>query len=118
MNLAVLIGTLSSAPDRRELASGDVLVQLQVTTRTGAVTRSVPVAVVNPPAWVETLDSGAPLVVLGSAQRRFFRTATGTSSRTEIVAERVVRASDSRGRARLFERAGAILVEARVSSAP
>jgi single-stranded DNA-binding protein len=117
MNLAVLIGTLSSAPDRRDLASGDVLVQLQITTRVDATARSVPVAVLNPPAWVEALGPGEAVVVLGFAHRRFFRTVNGTSSRTEIVAERVARATDSRARTRLFDRAAAIVEHARESRA-
>lgn len=117
MNLAVLIGTLSRAPEPRDLASGDVLVQLQVTTRVDDTARSVPVAVLNPPAWVAALDAGDSIVVLGAAHRRFFRTATGTASRTEIVAERVARAADSRARARLFDRAVAMVEGARASRA-
>lgn len=109
MNVAVLVGTLSSAPDQRILASGDVLVQLQVTTRSEGTTRSVPVSLLDPPDWVAALEPGEEIVVLGAVQRRFFRAGGATGSRTEIVAQRVQRARDRRGRERLLRAAHAAL---------
>ena len=72
-NLVVLRGTLSSEPRTRELPSGSVLSQFDVTTRDAGGTQSVPVAWFDPPASVAELEAGAELVVLGSVRRRFFR---------------------------------------------
>jgi hypothetical protein len=57
---------------------------------------SVPVSVLDPPAWVEGLDAGDDVVILGSVRRRFFRSAGATASRVEIEAEVVCRARDRR----------------------
>lgn len=100
MNLTLLHGTLSSAPELRTLASGDVLAQLQVTTRSDDATRSVPVSLLDPPNWVEGLGVGDAVVVLGSVHRRFFRAGGATASRTEVVAARVQRGRDRRARER------------------
>lgn len=101
MNLVLLEGALSSAPDVRTLASGSVLAQLQVTTRDNGTTRTVPVAALDPPEWVCRLDAGARLAVLGSVERRFFRAAGSTASRTEVVATKLRRGTDRRACRRL-----------------
>ena len=96
INLAVVLGTCSSPADVRVLPSGQTLVQLQCTTTLDGKGVSVPVAVVDPPAWVEQLDAGAEILVVGSVRRRFFQAAGATASRVEIAAESVARASDRR----------------------
>jgi single-strand DNA-binding protein len=97
VNLAILRGALSSAPELRTLASGDVLAQLQITTREpDSSARTVPVAWFGPPAWIDRLDVGDDVVVLGAVHRRFFRAGGATASRVEVVAERVVRGGDRR----------------------
>jgi len=57
---------------------------------------SVPVSVIDPPPWVEDLETGDELVVLGAVRRRFFRAAGTTASRVEIEADVVCRARDRR----------------------
>jgi hypothetical protein len=96
LNVAVLRGACSSPADVRVLPSEQVLAQLQVTTRVGGRAMSVPVAVLDPPAWVEALDTGDEVVVVGHVRRRFFRVAGTTASRVEIVAEMVAPARDRR----------------------
>ena len=49
VNVAVLIGSLSSDPVERTLPSGDVIASYEVTTRSGAGTQTVPVAWFNAP---------------------------------------------------------------------
>ena len=89
LNLVVVRGVLSSDPVERTLASGDRLVQLEVTARDrkGAAS-SVPVA------WFTTAavawETGEEIVVTGSVRRRFFQAGGGPASRTEVVADRVV----------------------------
>lgn len=95
-NLVVLRGTLASDPRTRELPSGSVLTQLDVTTRDAAGTQSVPVAWFDPPAAAAGLQPGADLVVIGSVRRRFFRAGGATQSRTEVVADKVVPARRGR----------------------
>jgi hypothetical protein len=58
---------------------------------------SVPVAVREPPAWVEDVDEGDALVVVGVLRRRFFKTAAGgTGARVEVEARVVGRGTDRR----------------------
>jgi single-strand DNA-binding protein len=96
LNLAVVRGEVSSPPDVRVLPSEAVLVQLQVTTRLEAETLSTPIAVWNPPGWVEELEPGTEIVVVGRIRRRFFRAGGATASRVEVEADVVARASDRR----------------------
>ncbi len=98
-NLAVVRGTLTNDPHVRELPTGGVVLQFDVSTtvstmidradRTAKV--SVPVAWSDPsPAQRRMLASGVEVVVLGTIRRRFFRVAGATQSRTEVVADTVV----------------------------
>ena len=80
----------------RVLPSDTVLVQLQVTTRLETETLSMPVACWNPPAWVEALEPGDEIVVVGRVRRRFFRAGGATASRVELEADVIARAGDRR----------------------
>jgi len=89
-NMVILRGTLSASPRCRELASGTVLLQYDVTTRDDGGTASVPVAWFDPPAGAhDRHHEGDDVVVVGAVRRRFFRVGGVTQSRTEVVAERV-----------------------------
>ncbi len=99
LNLAVVGGVCSSPAEVRTLPSTETLVQLQVTTRVDGQARSVPVSVLDPPEWVEALDAGDEVLVVGQVRRRFFRAAGATASRVEIEAEFVGRPGDRRRRA-------------------
>ena len=55
INLAVVRGHLSSAPEVRTLPSGRDLAVLQITTRPASGAISVPVAMWDPPAWLVAL---------------------------------------------------------------
>jgi single-strand DNA-binding protein len=96
LNLAVVRGEVSSPPDVRVLPSEAVLVQLQVTTRLESETLSTPIAVWNPAAWIEELEPGTEIVVVGRVRRRFFRAGGATASRVEVEADVVARATDRR----------------------
>ena len=96
LNLAVVRGTVSSAPEVRVLPSDTTLVQLQVTTRLVDETLSMPVSCFNPAAWVEELEPGDEIVVVGRVRRRFFRAGGATASRVELEAGFVARAGDRR----------------------
>ena len=90
-NSALVAGTLSSPPRRRQLPSGSVLLNLEVRVdHTDRAADSVPVAVFDPTAAVAKLAEGDPVVVVGSIRRRFFRAGGATVSRTEVVADKVV----------------------------
>jgi hypothetical protein len=56
----------------------------------------VPVTVWNPPSWIDTLDAGEPVVVVGRLRRRFFQRPGGVGSRVDVEAELVGRARDRR----------------------
>jgi single-strand DNA-binding protein len=109
VNVAVVKGTCSSPAEVRTLPSGDVLAQLQVTARVGAEALSVPVAVHQPAAWVESLDTGDEVVVVGPVRRRFFRAVGTTASRVEIRADAIARVRDRRRLAALQRRVATLL---------
>lgn len=97
-NLAVVVGVLSRPAEVRHLAPSDTeLTTLDVTVRQpGAPTETVPVAWFDAPAWAAELDVDDAVVVVGRVRRRFFRSGRGTESRTEVVAETVVRARQAK----------------------
>jgi single-strand DNA-binding protein len=96
VNVVVVRGTVSSPPDVRVLPSEAVLAQLQVSTRLESETLSTPVAVWSPAAWVESLEPGDEVVVVGRVRRRFFRAGGAAASRVEVEADVVARARDRR----------------------
>jgi single-strand DNA-binding protein len=109
VNLAVVRGTVSSPPDVRVLPSDTVLAQLQLTTRLESETLSLPVAVWNPAQWVEALEPGAEVVVVGRVRRRFFKAAGVAASRVEVEADVVARAGDRRRVEAALRRASGVL---------
>lgn len=106
MNIAILAGTLSSDPVAHELPSGDELVRLEVTIRSGdGPAESVPVVAFAPSAAVRALSADDEVVVSGRIRRRFFRQGGQTRSATELVAHRVVPARQRRRSASLVAEA-------------
>jgi single-strand DNA-binding protein len=95
-NVVVLRGTLVADPRLRELPSGSLLTQFDVTTRDASGTHSVPVAWFDPPTSGAPAAAGDDVVVIGSVRRRFFRAGGATQSRTEVVAEQVIPARRGR----------------------
>lgn len=96
LNLSVVRGLLSAPPEVRRLSSGSRVAALSVRT-TGADGKdtSVPVTVWDPAAWIETLDTGDAVIVVGRIRRRFFQTAVGgRGAKTELEADTVARGSD------------------------
>jgi single-strand DNA-binding protein len=111
-NLVVLRGTLVADPRLRELPSGSVLTQFDVTTRDGSGTQSVPVAWFEPPSSGVPAAAGDDVVVIGSVRRRFFRVGGATQSRTEVVAEQVIPARRGRQVGRSLDAVRRLLGEA------
>src|SRR5947207_15660550 len=98
MNITVLRGSLSRAPERRVLPSGDELAEYQLTPP-GAGDRpadSVPVSWPDAPAGAEDYEPDAELVIIGRTRRRFFKAGGVTQSRTEVVATHVVPARQAK----------------------
>jgi single-strand DNA-binding protein len=95
INVVVLQGVLSRPAQDRVLPSSTRLLSLEVTvSRPDGPAEPVPVVWFDAPAWAATLDQGAEVVVIGRVRRRFFHAGGATQSRTEVLATRVVRASD------------------------
>jgi hypothetical protein len=113
VNLVVVCGRCSGPPELRELESGRALASLAVRSRgADGRTTSVPVTVWEPAAWVEDLDAGTEVVVVGAVRRRFFRTATGgAGTRVDVEAVFVGRANNARQRDAARRRATAVLEE-------
>jgi hypothetical protein len=95
VNLAVVSGVCSGPPDVRTLESGRRLAALGVRTHgPGAHATSVPVTVWDPPAWIDALDTDEAVVVVGTVNRRFFRTAAGArGAKAEVEASYISRTS-------------------------
>lgn len=111
MNVVVLIGTLSHEPNIRELPSGEVILTFDLTTRPSeGRAESVPVVCPGPSATVAALEAGDDVVVTGRVRRRFFRVGASTQSRTEVVADQVVRGRQRKRRSAVLERAAAVIV--------
>jgi len=92
LNVAFVAGSLSSDPVERTLPSGDLVVNYEITSRSpGSGTQTVPVAWFKPPKRRQRLVAGDAVLVIGQVRRRFFRAGGATASRTEIVADKVVR---------------------------
>lgn len=98
INLGLVWGTCSDTPDVRELTSGRRVATLAIRVKSGdEPATSVPVAVWDPPGWLETVAPGDELVVLGRVKRRFYRGAGGAATaKVELQAETVARARDRR----------------------
>ena len=107
LNLAVVIGALSSEPEVRDLGERGRVASLAVRTPTADGATSVPVAVWSPPAWLEAAPAGTRVVLVGPIRRRFYRSATGaTGSRVEVEATTISR-DTARARAAMARRASA-----------
>jgi single-stranded DNA-binding protein len=104
-NLAVLLGRCSAGVEVRTFESGRRLASLAIRTPASAPPRrrggtaapratSVPVTVWDPPAWLDGVEAGDALIVVGTVRRRFFATRTGgRGAKAEVEAVTVARAS-------------------------
>ncbi|MEX1218085.1 MAG: single-stranded DNA-binding protein [Acidimicrobiales bacterium] len=112
-NLVILRGCIRRDPEFRVLPSGDEALSLDLTIQGRDMpNESVPVVWHNPTAAAASLAEGDEIVVIGRIRRRFFRTGGATSSRTEVIAERVVSArAAARIRTLLVPRLEAINLE-------
>jgi len=129
VNLSVVCGPCSGAPEIRVLESGTRLATFGVRCPGGGSapaaagrdgrpgrpgragrpeadrTTSVPVTVWNPAAWIETLEAGDAVIVVGRLRRRFFQRPGGVGSRVDLEAELVGRARDRRKVASAYRKA-------------
>ena len=100
VNLGVLCGPCSTVPEVRVLESGTRLATLAIRCPAGAPAderaTSVPVTVWNPPAWIDTLEAGEAVVVVGRLRRRFYQRPGGVGSRVDVEAAYIGRARDRR----------------------
>ena len=110
LNLAVLRGHLSRAPEEVVLASGDLLVRYEVTVpRADERADTVPVVAVSPPAHARGLGAGTEVVVVGRTRRRFWSAGGATRSQVEVLAHAVVPARRRAGATRAVGKALATL---------
>ncbi|MDW3218784.1 MAG: hypothetical protein R8F63_09240 [Acidimicrobiales bacterium] len=91
INIAVLRGVLAADAHLTELADGRTVHNFEVRADGAAV----------PIAWYDAkrpprLLAGQDVVVAGRVRRRWFRAGGGSQSRTEVVAQRVVKGGSAR----------------------
>ncbi len=115
INLAIVRGRLTRPAEQRVLPSGDRVMSLELSvSRPGERAESVPVSWADPPASAADLDADEQVVVVGRVRRRFFRAGGTTQSRTEVVADSVVRARQTK-RAKVVLAAAVEQLEAALS---
>lgn len=118
LNLAIVVGVLSSEPETRIIEDRGEVVSLQVRVTSSDGATSVPVTMWSPPAWLLAAGEGTPVLVAGIVRRRFWRTPTGaTVSRVDVEATSVTR-DGPRQRAALAKRAETILASAALGALP
>jgi single-strand DNA-binding protein len=93
MNVSIVRGTVSRPPESRVLESGSTVLSCDVVVRSTGKAESVPVSWFDPPARATKLREGDEVLVTGRIRRRFYRSAGRTQSRTDLVADTVVRTS-------------------------
>jgi single-stranded DNA-binding protein len=106
INLAVLWGECPAPPEVRQLPSGQRVANLSIRVRPDdGRADSVPVTVWEPPVWLEDVDEGEEVFVVGRVRRRFYRNpVSGTASRTDVEAAVIARRPDARRREALRRR--------------
>lgn len=111
LNLAIIRGTVTSEPRRRELPSTNVVWNFEVSAN-GAC---IPVVAYND---IPTVRPGDKVYVKGVVSRRFFRAGGVTQSRTEVVAERVKRLLNPPNVALTFDEVEAAGLDGTLRSTP
>jgi len=119
LNVAVVSGVCSSPPEVRVLESGTRVASLSVRAparggngaAAGERATSVPVTVWDPPAWIEALDAGEAVVVVGQVRRRFYARPGGVGSRVDLEAVAIARSRDRRRVDAALRRATALLAD-------
>lgn len=97
MNIAIVQGTVRAQPDHREGAAGDTIVSFDVkTTDTQGRSHTVPVSWIGPQGRQPSVSVDSVVTVIGQVRRRFYRAGGATTSRTDILAERVVKGAGVR----------------------
>lgn len=92
MNIALLQGVIRRPPTTRDLASGRRVVSYDVAVPSEAgPVETVPVSWFDPPPSATRLGEGHEVVVVGRVRRHFYRADGRTRSRTDVVADTVVR---------------------------
>jgi hypothetical protein len=87
INIVILMGEVTSPPVSRELPSGSVVSTFDIATVTDSGRVSVPVSLEGE---TEIAVVGAEVCVVGLVRRRFFRSGSSVTSRTEVVADAVI----------------------------
>lgn len=89
VNEACVVGQLVGEPERRVLPSGTIAMSFSLTVRSpGIKTTSVPMVWYDPPNRFDRWCIGDNIVARGPVVRRFFRSAGGLASATEVVVEK------------------------------
>lgn len=87
LNIVVLVGEVTSPPVSRELSSGAVVSTFDLATVTDSGRISVPISLEGES---DVAVVGAEICVVGIVRRRFFRSGSSVTSRTEVLADVVI----------------------------
>ena len=91
MNLCVLRGVVIGDPRVTDLSSGQRALSFDVQTRSeGRSQASVPVEWTGPPSKMPKIVAGAPVAVVGTVARRFYRSGGSIQTRVYVCPTRIV----------------------------
>ena len=111
MNIVVVQGRVRAEPDRRVANDGSTIVSFDLVIDT-APAHQVPVTWRGSPSQEPAgIEEDQLLTVVGSVDRRFYRRAGATVSRTDVRAERVVRGAGKRAAAAIAAACGALAAD-------
>jgi hypothetical protein len=111
MNIAVVIGSIRGSIHEQVRDDGVLVVSFDVAPATvddGPDTSAIPCTWFGPPRRKPALEPGRSVTVIGSLRRRFYRRGGATTSRTDLLAERVILGPPSRSRHARARVAGAL----------
>ncbi len=97
MNFVLIRGVLNRPAQIKTMANNDLLVSFDVTVeRENEKAEVVPIVWFGVKAWATELDLGDEVVISGRIRKRFFQSGGALTTRTEVVAERVAKATQKR----------------------
>ncbi len=95
-NLVMVVGRVRVDPVLRAAPNEEVLLTFDLVSGTGTERRTVPVSWQGRAARVPRVAVDDEIMVLGTVQRRFFRTGGVTANTVDVRAERVARTPAAR----------------------
>lgn len=93
LNVAVLRGRIAAMPQWFDTRDASPVASFDLVTVGDGGRETTPVSWFDPPAWVDELDAGDEVVVVGRVRKRFVRASATSRPFTDVVAHQAARTS-------------------------